>query len=282
MTSAATWGHPKRSARSRAARPCARARRVERERTQRLGQRDRVAGGDEDAVGGRRGRRRDNRGCRRRPRASRRRTPPSGPCRSSRRGARARRPRRRAASSASLRSSETLPSASTPRSSSIMWATSPALAPTRVRVASTCSRSASNARSSTGRPLRSTAWPTNRIRSGAASGAAGREGGSIERRARLTGVDAVGNDPVAPAVEAPGCPRGGLRDGDADVQAVHPPPAAEADGGDAVREEVLGVGVEGSHQRQLAEVQRASQPREGHHGLVDVHDVVAPTPELAA
>ena len=38
-------------------------------------------------------------------------------------------------------------------------------APTSVSVAGTCSRSASNARSSTGRPLRSTAWPMNRMRS---------------------------------------------------------------------------------------------------------------------
>ena len=43
---------------------------------------------------------------------------------------------------------------------------------------------------------------------------------------------AVGHDAVAPAVEAPRRPGGGLGDGDARVQAVHPPPAAERHRGD--------------------------------------------------
>ena len=42
-----------------------------------------------------------------------------------------------------------------------------------------------------------------------------------------THVHAVGHDPVAPAVEAPRGPGGGLGDGDPHVQVVHPPARAE-------------------------------------------------------
>ncbi len=40
-------------------------------------------------------------------------------------------------------------------------------------------------------------------------------------------VDPIGDDPVAPAEEAPRRPRGGLRHGDAGVQAVQTPPRPE-------------------------------------------------------
>ena len=85
----------------------------------------------------------------------------------------------------------------------------------------------------------------NRIRNGAADSARRLGGrrpsggiGSVlvcvgdARRAhgRSVEVHAVGDDAVAPAEEAPGGPGGGLGDGDADVQAVHPPPPAERDG----------------------------------------------------
>jgi hypothetical protein len=72
-----------------------------------------------------------------------------------------------APASARVRSaSGTLPSAVTPRSSMSSGLTSSAPAPTMTSSAGRCSRSASNARTSTGRPLRSTAWPTNAMRRG--------------------------------------------------------------------------------------------------------------------
>ena len=70
-----------------------------------------------------------------------------------------------ACSSAYLRSSSTLPSARTPRSSISSGASSSRLGPITVSSQGMCSRSASKARSSSGSPLRSTAWPTNTIRS---------------------------------------------------------------------------------------------------------------------
>jgi hypothetical protein len=72
-----------------------------------------------------------------------------------------------------LRSSDTLPSACTPVSSSSSPPSSSRVAPTISSRTGRCSRSASNARSSTGRPLRSTAWPTNTRRSGSPSARAG-------------------------------------------------------------------------------------------------------------
>ena len=52
----------------------------------------------------------------------------------------------------------------------------------------------------------------------------------LVQRVRLlscTEVHAVRHDPVAPTVEAPRGPGGGLGDSDTDVQVVHPPPGAE-------------------------------------------------------
>ena len=65
-----------------------------------------------------------------------------------------------------LRSSETLPRAWTPLSSSSTPSTSSGVAPTISSWTGRCSRSASKARSSTGSPLRSTAWPTKTSFSG--------------------------------------------------------------------------------------------------------------------
>ena len=69
-----------------------------------------------------------------------------------------------APSCAAFSPSETFPNARTSRSSSSSGVTSSGPAPTSVSVAGTCSRSASNARSRTGSPLRSTAWPMNKMR----------------------------------------------------------------------------------------------------------------------
>ena len=111
----------------------------------------------------RRARRRGSRRCPRRRPACRRRTPRSGPCRSSRRRATARTARRPPRARAACVSSSTLPSACTPRGSSIIGASSSSVGPITVSSVGMCSRSASKARSSSGRPLRSTAWPTNAI-----------------------------------------------------------------------------------------------------------------------
>ena len=69
-----------------------------------------------------------------------------------------------ASSSSRLTSSETLPSIRTPVESISTGARSSGDGPITVSSVGMCSRSASNARSSSGRPLRSTAWPTNTIR----------------------------------------------------------------------------------------------------------------------
>ena len=62
-----------------------------------------------------------------------------------------------------------------------------------VRRAGTWSRSASKARSSTGRPLRSTDWPTKTISSGCAGEPQARRGDAVVGQR-----DAVGHDPVSP------------------------------------------------------------------------------------
>jgi len=104
----------------------------------------------------------------------------------------------------------------------------------------------------------------------------------VAGRSAVEQVDAVGDDAIAPAVEAPGGPGGCLGDGDAGVQAVHAPPAAERSGGDAVGEEVLGVGVEGADERQLAEAGERIPGEERDDGLVDVQHVVAAVAQLVA
>ncbi len=171
----------------------------------------------------RRAPRRDSRRCPRRPPACRPRTPRSAPCRSSRRRAMARTGRRCARARACLVSSSTLPSTRTSRMSSISGESSSSEGPITVSSVGMCSRSASNARSSSGRPLRSTAWPTNTIRS---LSDWGRQRG--ERRAPRVDVHAVGDDSVVAAEEAPAGPGGRLGHGDPDVQAVEHAPRARA------------------------------------------------------
>ena len=65
------------------------------------------------------------------------------------------------------------------------------------------------------------------------------------------------------------------------VQPVHAPPPAERDGGDAVGQGVLGVGVEGAHQRQLAGGAQRVPGDDRDDRLVDVRDVVAALAQLA-
>ena len=66
------------------------------------------------------------------------------------------------------------------------------------------------------------------------------------------------------------------------MQAVHAPAAAERAGGEAVREDVLGVGVEGADERQLAGAAERVPAEQRHDRLVDVQDVVAAVAQLAA
>ena len=93
---------------------------------------------------------------------------------------------------------------------------------------------------------------------------------------------AIGHDAVAPAVEAPGGPRRRLGHGDARVQPVHAPAAAEPDGDAAVGDDVLRVGVKGADQRQVAGRSRASQPRIGTIGSWMCSDVVSALAQLPA
>ncbi len=109
----------------------------------------------------------------------------------------------------------------------------------------------------------------------------GRLGGERQLM-RARDAHAVGDDPVAATVEAARRPRGRLRDGDARVQAVHPPAAAERNRGDAVRKRVLRVGVERADERQLAGRQQRVPAEQRHDRLVDVRDVVAAVAQLAA
>ena len=134
---------------------------------------------------------------------------------------------------AACAASETLPSARTPRSSSIMCATSSRRgADERERRRDVVAQRLEGAQqhrqalaldgladeqdAQRGRPPRSPASPR-----------------AAQRQLGVAGdVHAVGDDAVAPAVEAPGGPGGGLGHGDAHVQAVHAPAPAERDGGD--------------------------------------------------
>ena len=88
--------------------------------------------------------------------------------------------------------------------------------------------------------------PGRRRRSAAGSPSAR----GARRGAPLGHVDAVGDDPVAPAVEAPAGPRGGLGDRDPHVQPVQPPARAE-EVRDVVGDDVLGVAVERPDERRV-------------------------------
>ena len=173
-----------------------------------------------------------------------------------------------ASSTADLVASSTLPSAVTPRGSISSGESSSAVGPITVSSQGMCSRSASKARSSRGRPLRGTAWPTNAI----CSVSPRRPGGGGARPGRID-ADAVGDHPVVAAEPAAAGPGGGFRDGDPDVQAVEHPPGADQVG-DAVGQPLGRVGVERPDQRQPGPIRRdpAGQRR---HRLVDVDDVVA-------
>ena len=144
-----------------------------------------------------------------------------------------------------------------------------------VSSAGTWVRSASKARSSTGRPLRSTAWPTNTIRSGS-FGRAHRRGGHAALRQR----DAVRHDPVVAAVEAPAGPGGGLGDREAQVEVVELAARAEQRG-DLVRRDRLRVAVEGADERRVDAGERVPADDRGDR-LVQVHDVGVEGAQLAA
>ena len=215
MTCAATRGQAYCSAAAAGARPRRSSRaRVEREVVQRLGERERVAGRHQQAVAavlddvavagdvrrhhGRAGRERLGQHHPERLAAQRRRAEDVARASAARFSASSTRPERGHAARVVEQRREV-----------------PAPAPITVRRAGTCSRSASNARSSTGRPLRLTAWPTNAISSGS-------PGARRARRGRAPGGqhDAVGHDPVLAAEEAARRPGGGLGDRDPHVQAV--------------------------------------------------------------
>ena len=101
-----------------------------------------------------------------------------------------------------------------------------------------------------------------------------------ERRQLGRHVDAVGDDPVAAAVEAPAGPGGGLGDGDAHVQALELALGAEGVA-DRVGDDVLGVAVEGADERRELRVERVVA-HDGSDRLVHVDDVEAARAQLAA
>ena len=164
-------------------------------------------------------------------------------------------------------SSVTRPAISTPSVSSSSGSTSSSVAPATVRRASTpAPRSASKARSRTGRPLRPSARPTKRI----CELLVGRE------RAGPGGaqVDAVRDDPVAAAVVAAGGPLGRLGDGDAGVQLGVDAACADHVGRDRVGQPARRVGVEGGDRRRARRLDR--EPADHRRvRLVHVDDVIA-------
>ena len=219
------------------------ARGLEREVAQGLGERGRVAARDEHAVARRRARRRGSRRCRdattgvpaakasvsTMPKLS----PPSDGAHST----------SALASAARLRSSDDLAEdADAAVVEQQRRRPPPRSAPTISSSAGTCSRSASKARSSTGRPLRSTAWPTNTMRSGRPSAR------GCGRIAAGTSTP-LGMIAVAPAEEAPAGPRRGLGHGDPRVQRVEPAPRADQVRRCCCVTRVLGVAVERPDER---------------------------------
>ena len=91
--------------------------------------------------------------------------------------------------------------------------------------------------------------------------------------------DAVGDDPVVAAVEAPAGPGGGLGDRDPHVEPVELAAGAEQ-GGDVVRRARLRVAVEGADERRVGARERVPSDDRGHR-LVHVHDVGREGPQLA-
>ena len=137
---------------------------------------------------------------------------------------------------------------------------------------STCSRSASKARSSTGRPLRSTAWPTKTRRSGSP--------GRARRSAQRVELDAVGDHAVARRRRSagPSTPR------------PRRPRCARAGGASAAaRRRGCRCCSSGRWSSTCGTCRPAARRRAhrvparvGHDRLVQVHDVVAANAELAA
>ena len=179
-----------------------------------------------------------------------------------------------ASSAARFSASDTRPSTVTPVRSTSSGATSDSDAPTIVSRAGTWPRSASNARSRIGSPLRSRAWPTKTISSGS-PGARTRAGGAPPSGS----VDAVGHDPVLAAVEPPAGPRGGVGDGDPDRKPVELAPGAHQVG-DGVRRRALRIAVERADQRHVGRCERVPADRR-RDGLVHVDDVELPGAQLA-
>ena len=137
-----------------------------------------------------------------------------------------------------------------------------------------CSRSASNARSSTGSPLRSTAWPMNAIRSGSPRGPR-RTHGQHGRD-----VDAVGDHAIGAAEEAPARPRRGFGHGDPHVQPVQPPPRAHRVR-DVVGDDVLRVAVKRPDERRV-DVRQRVPAGDRRDRLVQMDDVEAAAAQLTA
>ncbi len=245
--------------------------RVDREVVQRLAERGRVAGRRRARRRCRRARRRDSPRCRRPRPACPRRTPRSAPCRSSPRRATARTagPSRAAAATSPPRRRGRAPPRR--RTSSRYGSTSSCVAPATVSRAFTPTPcSASNARSSTGRPFRSSARPTNSSRSSSDSGR-----GPVG--AALT-CNAVGDHAVAAAVEALGGPARRLGHGDAHVHLVVEPAHPDRAGRDPVRD-ARRVGVEGGDQRGARGL--GGEPAGGDAvRLVDVDHVVVAVAQL--
>ena len=138
-----------------------------------------------------------------------------------------------------------------------------------------CSRSASKARSSTGSPLRSTAWPTK-----TSSQRLTRERVAASPAGPGLDVHAVGDDAVAAAVEAPPGPGGRLGHRDPHAQAVQPPPGA-GDVAGVVRQPVGRVAVERADERDVGGHERVPADDRGVR-LVEVHHVVAADRERRA
>ena len=136
----------------------------------------------------------------------------------------------------------------------------------------TCSRSPANADSSTGRPLRSSSRPTNRMRKLVRR--------ALRRHRRGGHVDAIGDHRVVAAEVALSRPARRVRDRDARVQLVEDSPCAEQRG-DRVRNPLGRIGVERADHRGAVEAARVPADHRRDR-LVNVHDVEAPCSQLAA
>ena len=268
-----------RSARRARARPraiSARRSGSERELEQRLAERDRVADRHEHAVRAVRAPRRGSRRCREAttgvPEANAsvstmpKLSPPSDGAHS----------RSASPSSCHFSASSTWPAISMPSGSSSSGSTSSAVAPATVRRACTpAPRSASKARSSTGRPLRSSARPTK-------SDLGARRCGRAPSGPRRGQVHAVRDDPVAAAVVALRRPARRLGHGDARAQLGVEAAGADEVGGEPVHEPGWSSRCGRWRPPARCAASVAYQLRYGRVRLVHVDDVVAAVAQLAA